>query len=636
MGGNGKGKGKGNGKSSGRTAGEARAPPSETPSDEDVDRDAGTAETVRRLERLMKKPYGDNPTTRRLLGELKMNAVRQACSTPSLKGGGGGGWTTSPPDGTPARRPWSASPGSSRSQKTPVVSASKAGSVAASSKSDADPARVKMKTVLKTYTPSSWREERAAWRQPTRRRPADRPRSALPFRPSKAQDWVIDATGEGEDEGEEEEREEEGWVVDATGEGKEEYEEQDENALETTARPEQQSGVGPSSDREGIAGNAGVSPRGDEDESQGGGERRVTPVALGTAGSGLSAEASREFARSRGDGLGRPPRPTSEKQSTVARPSLEKEHATVERAEPRREQLPAQPPPEQQARVCPALSDDIVASAESIKCRIMLEHLAPDLLRIQSETAGLALMQGKLRVRKDTAAGAHLRGAAGARRLLSALHAKCIEDPEALVGVRAALEGVGGPRERGLVVAGMDAAGAGEFADFLAEELLDLSVATSDVDTTQQLMQGLSYSLEGGLVAARENVYGRGVMESSCRHDASETSFQLGTSSLMNDRSVLGPLSEVEESAEEGEGADKDGGNDEGTEQEEDVGALLQVSPIGEGSGIRDAREPLDAFNDDDDEYGDESGMAGNHVRVKPSHLRDPSIIDPDYFDDDF
>ena len=67
-----------------------------------------------------------------------------------------------------------------------------------------------------------------------------------------------------------------------------------------------------------------------------------------------------------------------------------------------------------------------------------------------------------------------MRGAAGARRLLAVLHGRCLTDPAALGGVRAALEHMDSPEERGLVVAGMVAAGAGEFAGYLSAEMPDL------------------------------------------------------------------------------------------------------------------------------------------------------------------
>jgi hypothetical protein len=163
---------------------------------------------------------------------------------------------------------------------------------------------------------------------------------------------------------------------------------------------------------------------------------------------------------------------------------------------------------QQHARSAAALS------AEGIKCRIMLEHLATDLLRIEAEAADLALMHGGLRpsrLRTGTAGGADegvgggrdLRGAAGARRLLATLHSRCIADAEALRGVRAALEAMEGLRERRQVIAGMVAAGSADFARFVLADMPDLEEAATD-DSVQHLLHGLSYSLEEDPARQRE------------------------------------------------------------------------------------------------------------------------------------
>jgi hypothetical protein len=204
-----------------------------------------------------------------------------------------------------------------------------------------------------------------------------------------------------------------------------------------------------------------------------------------------------------------------------------------------------------------------------------------------------------------------------------------------------------GPRQRGLVIAGMVAAGAGEFAGFLSAEMPDLEMA--DLDSTQLLLHGLSYSLEEGPARERELEQER----ERERERALEQEQWLGGSSGVSRRPLL---SGVEESAEEGEAEAED--EEEGEEEEEeeegerqgsgeewrrdgggrDGDGLLYGGEEGSEYATESAAE-LELLNASyDDEYGDELGsLAGSHAASarQPALARDPSIIDPDYLDDE-
>lgn len=163
----------------------------------------------------------------------------------------------------------------------------------------------------------------------------------------------------------------------------------------------------------------------------------------------------------------------------------------------------------------------------------------------------------------------------------------------------------------------MAASGATDFARYVAAEMPDLDVTEAE-DTAQHLMHGLSYSLEEGPAKAREwerewNLEREREKEklleraAARRHSSSHAStieeLEMASSSVRNE-----VLHGVEESGEEGEDMSK-----------------------GDETGR------LDVFRDEYDEYGDELGLGTQQASGSlPAFERDPSIVDPDYFDEDF
>ena len=293
------------------------------------------------------------------------------------------------------------------------------------------------------------------------------------------------------------------------------------------------------------------------------------------------------------------------------------------------------------------------------------------------------------------ASGRDLHGAAGARRLLAVLHARCLADPKALRGVRAAFEAMDDPRERGLVIAGMRSAGATEFAAYLSVKTADLDVAEEpDADTTQQLLHGLSYSLEEAPAKVRERE--AAAAAAAVEHEEEEeeerecvpgtlrgnileeeAGDQLRRLERQRDQEVL-PHTTVlrdvveeeeepwEEEEEETQGQDwevkRDGAfvtkpvpvpvpvpvvphpkaereEEQQQQQEEEEDVLCHESGAHRRFQQDDVEElllldpsTLHYYHEDEyeDEYGDETG-----VQRRPTLGPDPSVIDPDFLDDD-
>ena len=208
-------------------------------------------------------------------------------------------------------------------------------------------------------------------------------------------------------------------------------------------------------------------------------------------------------------------------------------------------------------------------------------------------------------------------------------------------------------------------------------------MAEADLDTTQQLLHGLSYSLEEAPARGRERDLQEEEREQERERERErkmeserglawlhEREHGGGTVALRGETSRP-TLSGVEESAEEGEEAEEEEEGEE-AEEEEEGEAESRGDGGGGGGGGGDGGEDwlergerdeddddVDDVDDDDDdddvlllysdeagelvdasydEYGDETVSLGRGINNHNHHhhlARDPSVIDPDYLDDE-